>query len=112
LSMALEYIHTGGVVLGVDENGEELGVGMHTVYKSTGWVEAHAPWIPVPTAEALIKAGVLTEGKHFIDNSFLFQGGAPRLWVIQGGKAEPTGHAYDADKGVFSKPGSGNGWDA
>ena len=97
LSMAYEYYSTGGITLGVAPDGKEVGVGMHTVQRTDSWTQSNMFWIPLQTAEVLVKTHVFKEGDQFA-RTF---DGPVELYVIRNAKPEPTGYVYRADENAF-----------
>ena len=106
LPMAAEYFRTGGITFGTLPDGEEIGLGMHTVRTQVGTTQANMPWIMVSGAQQLIDAGSLHEGDYFADVTPMLRGdGPPVLCLVLDGKPYVTGYTYRADENIFVGPG-------
>ncbi len=91
VAQGIEYWKTGGVVLAHDINGDEIGVGTQHTEIQKDYAQPNVPFIPYSTAQALVQAGVYTEGKQFVDLQ------SYELHTIVSGQIVPLGYHYEHD---------------
>jgi len=65
---------------------------------TAGFTKGNELWIPLPMAEALLKAGRFHEGDYFINT---WGDDAPEEWQIRDGKAVNTGYLWRPDENAF-----------